>query len=378
MNRHLKKLNRSRERFNRMYGVEESTMGDSQESTGLKLHHLPTDIDVTLDSLLNAREDARENFNKALAFAFSCDDLVKREEIFKEKINIPPDTLNEYLRQNVTSGDTDVVSLLLCAGANPYSLGENGYPAFFDAIESNHPDIVELLMVNTLKTTGDMEPQKQFLKLLNINDVSDDSGSFFNYAVEKVGTLDRIFGSSTRVRAEERENRKNIARRARGIIDMILDFADKHLDAKNCLTMLNAKDSGSGETVLMYAIKNNDTKFVNNLLNFSKRKLDTEQLKEFVNAKNKAGDAALIFAVSDGYPNIVDALIQDGADVDAKNNHDFTALMYAAMNSRTVIVQKLINAGANVDAKTKYGHTPLNFAENQEIINLLLENQKDK
>jgi ankyrin repeat protein len=107
---------------------------------------------------------------------------------------------------------------------------------------------------------------------------------------------------------------------------------------------------------------------------------DTARVQELIgtgadaNSTDHNGDTALMFAVSRGYPEIMDALIKAGAEVNAKDRYGLTALMFAASKGRANFVEALLGEGADVNAKDMYGWTPLMFAEtagNTEIAGIL-------
>jgi ankyrin repeat protein len=73
-----------------------------------------------------------------------------------------------------------------------------------------------------------------------------------------------------------------------------------------------------------------------------------------------ADKESLIKAAASGNIERVKVLIAAGADVDFQRViNGFTALIYAAQNGYTHIVEALLRAGANVNAKNKNGHTAL-------------------
>jgi ankyrin repeat protein len=77
------------------------------------------------------------------------------------------------------------------------------------------------------------------------------------------------------------------------------------------------------------------------------------------------GLTALHHATHSGSPEMVQALIQAGANVNAPDGRGFVPLTWAvaAENQKPEIVRALIAAGADVNARAKTGETPLDWAE---------------
>ncbi len=69
-------------------------------------------------------------------------------------------------------------------------------------------------------------------------------------------------------------------------------------------------------------------------------------MSEDVNATDKHGKTALIRAAEEGRPEVVKALIAQGANVNAKTNKGVTATMIAFNRSEDEVVQLLKEAGA--------------------------------
>ena len=63
--------------------------------------------------------------------------------------------------------------------------------------------------------------------------------------------------------------------------------------------------------------------------------------------------AAFIKLCRTGTPEAVAAALRSGADVNARDKRGITALMWAACNSNPEVVKVLLEAGANVDARCK-------------------------
>ena len=76
----------------------------------------------------------------------------------------------------------------------------------------------------------------------------------------------------------------------------------------------------------------------------------------------------LMLAVENNSPEMVQTLLQAGANVDAKDKDGKTALMYAARNPTSDIVNILLKYGADVHAKDKDGHNALWHARTPNIV----------
>jgi ankyrin repeat protein len=50
-----------------------------------------------------------------------------------------------------------------------------------------------------------------------------------------------------------------------------------------------------------------------------------------INARDRIGTSALMYAVQRGNPEVIQLLLDRGADLDFQNSYGFTALTYAAM-----------------------------------------------
>jgi len=94
-------------------------------------------------------------------------------------------------------------------------------------------------------------------------------------------------------------------------------------------------------------------------------------------AKDNQGWTALTWAANAGQTEIVVSLIKAGASLEAKDNLGWTALTCAANAGQTEIVASLIKAGAYLDAASTSGLTPLMaaaFKGHEDSIKTLLKN----
>jgi ankyrin repeat protein len=120
--------------------------------------------------------------------------------------------------------------------------------------------------------------------------------------------------------------------------------------------------SDSGKTALMAAAFQEDTKTVKLLQCVVKNNSELlDAVRNYniysvhallnkgttVNADDKDGQTALMFAARKGYMDIVQILLDNGVDVKAKSQYGATALMWAELNHHDEIVELLKKTGAN-------------------------------
>ena len=68
---------------------------------------------------------------------------------------------------------------------------------------------------------------------------------------------------------------------------------------------------------------------------------------------------------------MVKYLIESGADINAKDKNGWTALMFAARNGYDKIAQLLIKSGADIKAKDRDGKTALSLAKEERYNDLI-------
>ena len=104
---------------------------------------------------------------------------------------------------------------------------------------------------------------------------------------------------------------------------------------------VNSKDKKYGNTALMWASYNGNVEIVQALID---KGAD-------INANSNPGRTALMWASISGHKEVVQLLLAKGADVNSKDVDGNTALIHAADEGRTEIVQALIDKGADVNAE---------------------------
>src|SRR5271154_2711149 len=83
--------------------------------------------------------------------------------------------------------------------------------------------------------------------------------------------------------------------------------------------------------------------------------MGTVQLRDYY-----YGSTALIEAAKSGYVDMIELLLEAGADIEAKDTLGSTSLIRAARNAE--MMKQLLEAGANIEAKDHRGQTPLIWA----------------
>ena len=92
---------------------------------------------------------------------------------------------------------------------------------------------------------------------------------------------------------------------------------------------------------------------------------------------NTLGKKPLHIAAEGGNKEIVEILINNGANINAKDEYGETPLMSACKMGRNEVADFLIKNGANVNEKSNLGNSPLSLAKKQghkEIAELLIAN----
>lgn len=97
---------------------------------------------------------------------------------------------------------------------------------------------------------------------------------------------------------------------------------------------------------------------------------------ELLNAGNKLQQTALAIASYSGHQEIVDFLIEKGADIHKKDKFGAMPIHMAVVKGHIEIVKKLVAKGADITAKTVNGKVPMQLAfegEHTDIIELFLD-----
>jgi ankyrin repeat protein len=120
----------------------------------------------------------------------------------------------------------------------------------------------------------------------------------------------------------------------------------------SCNINFNYKDE-DGKTPLIWACLQNSYKTVEKLL---KKNASLE-------ISDEDGKTPLIWASELGYKNIIELLLKDtNIIIDRRDKYSMSALAWASLNGNTEIMNLLIEKGADIDLIDRDGNTPLMHA----------------
>ena len=99
-----------------------------------------------------------------------------------------------------------------------------------------------------------------------------------------------------------------------------------------------------------------------------------------INQKDKYGKNPLIYAAENGYYDMVETLIERGADINVMDNTGKTALIWAAKNEKLLVVESILKSNIliNVLWKDQFDMTARRYAKNTKIRTLISEYMIDQ
>lgn len=144
------------------------------------------------------------------------------------------------------------------------------------------------------------------------------------------------------------------------------------LRAMNPNTIFDLSAKGFGKTPLIIAAEKGLTGIVNLLLTSKNDPLLLKlgHSRSDPNQQDSLKRTALMYASKHGYGNIVELLLQNGANPNKKDSSNYTALMSAIINGHEFIAQMLLRYGADPNIQNNDKKTALMYAVEKGYWNL--------
>ncbi len=135
--------------------------------------------------------------------------------------------------------------------------------------------------------------------------------------------------------------------------------------------------------ILGFISETGECGYDNTAVSLSKAETDKDKQEKKMDEGNGVEAGDIINAVKDGNITMINKLLANGADVKTrdKSHSDYTLLHWAVFLDRINIVELLLEKGADVNAKDKYQIAPLHIAvyyEKRKISQLLLQKGADR
>ncbi|XP_046643175.1 serine/threonine-protein phosphatase 6 regulatory ankyrin repeat subunit B-like [Daphnia pulicaria] len=318
-------------------------------------------VQLLLKPPMNADPTKRDASGKS-ALLLAASIFRMKEEIIDlllehDKVNV--DDVNENgetaLHLSAMNSNVNIFQKLLERGANPNIFDKWGQsPLHVALLERNCNEIIDLLLAHGKFNVDDVDGKGQTALHLSVRDVN-----IFRKLLEN-GANPNIYDKWGRSPLHLAARKMN----GNEIMDLLLAHSKVKVDDVD----------GKGQTALHIAAYEPNVNVVEYLINKGAN----------LNAVDKRGWSPLHVAAKerDGIP-IIDLLLEAKkvkgiGDVNDQNKQGRTALHYAAAYSNEITAEHLIKKGANVNRRNNNGDTPLHYAalgaEDMKIIDLLLQN----
>ena len=289
----------------------------------------------------------------------------------------------EEIEERLLEKFSKIVKLLIDNGADVNAKTENGNTALMYACEnSNSVEVVKFLIDNgadvNLKNNGGMtalmsasDVSHELIELLiksgaRVNEVDDNGKSALMYAIISSSDIEVV-----KFLIDNPQRAQISVRDLTGDIEVVKFLIDNGAN-------VNLK-SNDGETALMNAYIRGNKELVELLINSG---ADANLIS---NLKDNYGRAKLMEASEIGNKEAVELLIKSGVGVNEVDDNGKSALMYACekhiiSSSDIEVVKFLIDNGANVNLKSNDSETALMNAYirgNKELVELLINSGAD-
>jgi ankyrin repeat protein len=253
------------------------------------------------------------------------------------------------LDRATANGQLDVARLLLKSGSSLDSQDSNGSTPLHTAAHNGHLDVVKLL----LESGADVSAQNCSNQIPL--DVASASGSYevTRYLANHMGVMDPC---ESMIVSPSNENAHDLVPDATPLSVGIV----KHTNITG----------GLGVTSLLDACAEGNVEVVQSLLDEGAN----------VNERNARHETALDVASTEGKLEVAKLLIKYGADVNCRDKQGWTPLLVASQYGHRDIVELLLNHGADVNVQQQDLWAPLHLASwngHRSTVRLLLERGAD-
>ncbi|MCF6808536.1 ankyrin repeat domain-containing protein [Thiotrichales bacterium 19S9-12] len=321
-------------------------------------------IETTNTDGQNAIHLAAKNGHQAAAYFLILDNI--------DLLNKPNKHGQSPLMIAIINNKTEMVKFLLAQGADVNCQNENGSSPLHQAAIKGHENIVKLLLkkgANPNSTENNMKISATQLAILIQNK------NILNSLLEVANINNPIAldqeGNTTLNYAMIHYDR---SQKSKDIILSVLEKCDtKHINTKN-----NAKCSS-----LKYAVLYNEKDLVEALLQKG-AEVDIDVLQASENSSNTIkellkpyANQLLLDAAKNNNVERTETALKAGATIDFQDESGMTPLHHAALKGHESVVKKLLENNANPNATDKDNYTPLHTAatkNNTNIISNLINN----
>lgn len=285
--------------------------------------------------------------------------------------------IDEGLYRATQQGDVDAVKHLLESGVDSNGMSQEGTTALHVAARRGHLDVVKLLVEHGAEVDKSTEANGTALHFA----AKEGRYAVVDHLLEEGADVDaRSLGGETALATGIREHHIDVVR-------LLLDHGASHLiRAEDSLTALHlAAMKDHTEIARLLITRGADLHALDDEqrspLTFAAQRGNAEIVRILLDLEVQVNDTlgaeALRSAAANGHFEVVELLLDRGADVRLVHHDDqVTPLHVAAKMGNLDVVKLLLERGANINAQAKDGSMPLHraaFSGYRDIVSLLLD-----
>lgn len=300
--------------------------------------------------------------NQVVRFVYEGDIRSFRQHVNRGTVlNIPMENGKTILEEAAGKNRRDFVEAMIENGADIDFKGSNGRTALLTAAQYGYADIVRLLLRNGANpNVRDKDNNTPLLlasrygwvdiakDLIQNGAQVDDAGTYGETPLVLASENGHTDIVETLLNAGADPNYRNILNKTPLMVSILEGFGN----IEEILRRAGAR-KGEKEAELILAATRGDENDVRRLIGE----------KANLNAQGKDGNAALLIASKQGFTHIVKALLEVNGgrrvNINMKNHRGWTSLMLAADAGNKDIIDLLIQSGAEINTKRSNGATAL-------------------